>query len=180
MLSLHTASFWSSLYLLVPSQISLRSMAAAQAAEPCSVLLTAVRAVESQPDEGRKHSACCEEATLPSSLPAPFSAPCTSFWVPSDVYGRVLHIWALADHFLFPSLGSSGSLFLLEVPCLVLLLIHIQALYFPFIPGSPNTLYISTSLQGGQIRQGGHSVGSSMSVSCRSAFSDLWILIISG
>lgn len=71
MLSLGIASFWPSLYLLLPSQTSLRCKAVAQAAEPCSVLFTEVRAVQSRPDEVRKHSACCVEVTLPSSLQLP-------------------------------------------------------------------------------------------------------------
>lgn len=64
----------------------------AQAAEPCCVLFLAERAVESPPDEVRKHSACCEEATLPSSLPAPSPAPYTSFWIPSHLWASVAHL----------------------------------------------------------------------------------------
>lgn len=127
MLSLDIASFWPSLCLLMPSQMSLRCMAVAQAAEPCSLLFIAVRAVEFSPDEVRKHSACCEEATLPSSLPAPSSAPCTSFWTPSHVYGLVLHIWA--SHITVSQPWVKWQFILLEIPCLVCLLIYIQALY---------------------------------------------------
>lgn len=127
MLSLGTASFWPILYLLMPSQMSLRCMAVAQPAEPCSMLFIAVRAVEPSPGEVRKHSACCEEPTLPSSLPAPSSAPCTSFWTPSHVYGLVLHIWAWQITVSQP--WVKWQFILLEIPCLVLLLIYIQALY---------------------------------------------------
>ena len=111
-LSLDTTWFWPSLGLLMLLQKPLNCMALAQACEACCVLLISVRAVESCPDEVRKHSPCREEVRLPSPLPAPSSALYTFFWLPSSVYGLVSHIWALADHFLLPSLGSNGNSFL--------------------------------------------------------------------
>lgn len=153
MLSLGTASFWPSLYLLMPSQMPLRCMALAQAAKPCSVFFIAVRAVESRPGEVRKQ--CMLWGSDPPIITSSSLLCSMHFFL-----DPIKCLWASVAHL---GLGRSLSVsqpwvkwqfILLEIPCLVLLLIYIQALYLskPFIQGSPNNLYINTSLQDGHIK----------------------------
>lgn len=129
-LSIDTTSFWPSVGLLMLSQMPLNCMALAQASEACCILLILVRAVESWLDDVRNHSACREEVSLPSSLPALSTAPYTSFF-----FDPIMHLWGSVTHLgLGRSLSASKpwvkqQFIFVEIACLVLLLIYIQALY---------------------------------------------------